>query len=147
MVILELRQKATMADFFIKNFNDLDENAIQELIEFAEIRGGFFREDMKRFSIRKRASIEYLEEIFKRSGIDVRITEPQHVFRSAGNMPPKELDETINFGKYKGEKWGDLPPEYLMWIKGAMQGHNAEIATSIILYHKEKEKREKTDQI
>ena len=67
MVILELRQKATMADFFIKNFNDLDENAIQELIEFAEIRGGFFREDLKRFSIRKRASIEYLEEIYPES--------------------------------------------------------------------------------
>jgi len=142
MVILELRQKAHMAEFSIKNFEDLDENGIQELIEFAERRGGFFREDLKRFSIRKRAPIEYLEDIFKRSGIDACITEPQYdVFRPARNMPPKELETTINFGKYKGEKWGDLPDDYLMWIKGAMQGQNSDIAKSIISYRKAQEKK------
>jgi len=138
MIQLELRQKAYMAEFLIKNYDQLDENGIQELIEFAERRGGFFREDLKRFSIRKRAPVEYLEEIFKCSGIDVSITEPHYeVFKQARNMPPKELETTINFGKYKGEKWGDLPTEYLMWIKGAMQGHNADIANSIISYRKE----------
>lgn len=148
MVLLELRQKATMADFYIKNFKELDENAIQELIEFAEMRGGFFREDLKRFSIRKRASIEYLQEIFTRSGIDVQISEalqPQIIISGQRNMPPREAEETVNFGKHKGEKWGKLPTEYLMWIKASMQGYNADIAKAILIYRKEQENREKTD--
>ena len=148
MVILELRQKATMADFLIKNYNELDENAIQELIEFAEMRGGFFREDLKRVSIRKRASIEYLQAIFKGSGIEVQISEalaPQRIIAGQRNMPPREAEETVNFGKHKGEKWGDLPTEYLMWIKASMQGYNADIAKAILFYRKEQEIRDKTD--
>ena len=148
LVVLELYQKATMADFVIKNYDDLDENAIQELIEFAESRGGFFREDLKRFSIRKRASIEYLQQIFKLSDIDVQILEPKTVvdiFASSGSTltPPREADEIIGFGKYKGQKWGEVPTEYLKWVQGSMHGYNAEIAKKVIIYRKAIERREK----
>ncbi len=148
MVVLELYQKATMADFFIKNYDDLDENTIQELIEFAESRGGFFREDLKRFSIRKRASAEYLQQIFKLSDIDVQILEPQAVidiFASSGSSltPPREADEIIGFGKYKGQKWGEAPTEYLKWVQGSMHGYNAEIAKKVMIYRKTLEKRER----
>jgi hypothetical protein len=148
VVVLELYQKATMADFFIKNYDDLDENTIQELIEFAESRGGFFREDLKRFSIRKRASAEYLQQIFKLSDIDVQILEPQAVidiFASSGSSltPPREADEIIGFGKYKGQKWGEAPTEYLKWVQGSMHGYNAEIAKKVMIYRKTLEKRER----
>ncbi|MDA3946412.1 MAG: hypothetical protein PF439_07005 [Helicobacteraceae bacterium] len=137
-----------MADFFIKNYDDLDENTIQELIEFAESRGGFFREDLKRFSIRKRASAEYLQQIFKLSDIDVQILEPQAVidiFASSGSSltPPREADEIIGFGKYKGQKWGEAPTEYLKWVQGSMHGYNAEIAKKVMIYRKTLEKRER----
>ncbi len=146
MVILELYQKATMADFLIKNYDDLDENTVQELIEFAESRGGFFREDLKRFSIRKRAPIEYLQQIFKRSGIDVQIMEPKTVvdvfanIRSGLNVP-HEAEEIIGFGKYKGQKWGELPTEYLKWVQGTMHGYNAEIAKKVMIYRKALERQ------
>ena len=122
VVILELIQKATMADFSIKNYDDLDENTIQELIEFAESRGGFFREDLKRFSIRKRASIEYLQQIFSLSDISVQILEPKAVVdvcASSGSTltSPREADEVIGFGKYKGQTWGEVPTEYLKWVQ------------------------------
>ncbi len=148
VVILELYQKATMADFSIKNYDDLDENSIQELIEFAESRGGFFREDLKRFSIRKRASIEYLQQIFKLSDIDVQILEPKTVvdiFASNGSTltAPREADEIIGFGKHKGQKWGEAPTEYLKWVQGSMHGYNAEIAKKVIIYRKAVERREK----
>ncbi len=146
MIILELYQKRTMADFYIKNFADLDENAIQELIEFSQNRGGFFREDLHRFSIRKRASVEYLQTIFRLSGIDVQITEPlalQTIFTNDKNTPPREADETINFGKYKGQKWGETPTEYLKWVKSSMQGYNADIAQKILWFRKEQERKEK----
>ncbi|MGB5964311.1 MAG: hypothetical protein WBF77_07540 [Sulfurimonadaceae bacterium] len=148
VIILELYQKATMADFYIKNYKDLDENTIQELIEFAESRGGFFREDLKRFSIRKRASIEYLQQIFKLSDIDVQILEPKAVvdiFASSASTltPPREADEIIGFGKHKGQKWGEAPTEYLKWVQGSMHGYNAEIAKKIMIYRKTVERREK----
>lgn len=145
MIILELYQKRTMADFYVKNFADLDENAIQELIEFAQNRGGFFREDLHRFSIRKRASAEYLQAIFRLSGIDVQITEPlalQTMFTADKKTPPREADEIISFGRYKGQKWGETPTEYLKWVKASMQGYNADIAQKILWYRKEKEREE-----
>jgi hypothetical protein len=152
LIILELYQKATMADFSIINYNDLDENAIQELIEFAESRGGFFREDLKRFSIRKRASIEYLQQIFKLSDIDVQIREPKivvDIFASNGSTfkPPREADEIIGFGKHKGQKWGEAPTAYLKWVQGSMHGYNAEIAKKIMIYRKtvERQKKESMD--
>jgi len=137
-----------MADFVIKNYDDLDENAIQELIEFAESRGGFFREDLKRFSIRKRASIEYLQQIFKLTDIDVKILEPKvvvDIFASSGSTfkAPREADEIIGFGKHKGQKWGELPTEYLKWVQGSMHGYNAEIAKKVMIYRKTLERREK----
>lgn len=148
LVILELYQKATMADFAIKNYDDLDENAIQELIEFAESRGGFFREDLKRFSIRKRASIEYLQQIFKLSDIEVQIQEPKvviDIFASSGSTlkAPREADEIIGFGKHKGQMWGEVPTEYLKWVQGSMHGYNAEIAKKLMIYRKTLERREK----
>ena len=148
LVVLELYQKASMADFVIKNYDDLDENAIQELIEFAEGRGGFFREDLKRFSIRKRAPIEYLQQIFQCSGIDVQILEPKKVvdiFASSGSTlsAPREADEIIGFGKHKGQKWGEAPTEYLKWVQGSMQGYNAEIAKKVMIYRKTVERRAK----
>ena len=148
LIVLELYQKAMMADFVIKNYDELDENAIQELIEFAEGRGGFFREDLKRFSIRKRASIEYLQQIFKLSDIDVQILEPKRVvdiFASNGSTlkAPREADETIGFGKYKGQKWGEASTDYLKWVQGSMHGYNAEIAKKIMIYRKTVERRAK----
>lgn len=136
-----------MADFSIKNYDDLDENTLQELIEFSESRGGFFREDLKRFSIRKRASTEYLQQIFKLSDIDVEIVEPKAVadiFASSGSTltPPHEADEIIGFGKHKGQKWGEVPTEYLKWVQGSMHGYNAEIAKKVMIYRKTAERRE-----
>ncbi|MEN8146275.1 MAG: hypothetical protein ABFR02_01495 [Campylobacterota bacterium] len=148
LVVLELFQKATMADFSIKNYEDLDENTIQELIEFAESRGGFFREDLKRFSIRKRASIEYLQQIFSLSGISVQILEPKAVvdiFASSATTlaPPREAEEIIGFGKHKGQTWGEAPTEYLKWVQGSMHGYNVEIAKKIMIYRKTLERRER----
>ena len=139
-VILELYQKASMADFAIINYNDLDENTIQELIEFSEGRGGYFREDLKRFSIRKRASRSYLQQIFKLSDIDVEIREPHAIVDVFAHKKvfkaPSEADEVIGFGKYKGQTWGELPIEYLKWMQGSMQGHSADTARKMIVYHK-----------
>lgn len=148
LAVLELYQKSTMADFVIKNYDDLDENTIQELIEFSESRGGFFREDLKRFSIRKRASIAYLQQIFKLSGIDVQIQEPKMVvdiFADSAKAlkAPREADEIIGFGKHKGQKWGEAPTEYLKWVQGSMHGYNAEIAKKVMMYRKTLERREK----
>jgi len=143
-VVLELYQKATMADFAIINYKDLDENTIQELIEFSEQRGGFFREDLKRFSIRKRASIDYLQQIFARSGIKVSIREPHKIidiYADNSLKKPREADEIIGFGKYKGQTWGELPLDYLKWIQGSMQGYNAETAKKIMMYRKASERQ------
>jgi len=147
-ITLELYQKANMADFVIKNFDELDEYHIQLLIEFAEGRGGFFREDLKRFSIRKRASIEYLLQIFKLSDIDVSILEPKKIVdifatNASTLKSPREADEVIGFGKYKGQTWGEVPTTYLKWVQGSMQGYTAEIAKKIMIYRKAVERRER----
>jgi len=147
-IVLALYQKASTADFVIKNYDELDECAIQELIEFSIERGGFFREDLKRFSIRKRASVSYLQQIFKLSDIDVEILEPKvvvDIFATQSNplKAPNEADEIIGFGKHKGTKWGDVPTTYLKWVQGSMQGFSAEIAKKIMIYRKAVERQER----
>ena len=145
-VVLELYQKATMADFVIKNYDELDENSIQELIEFSQQRGGFFREDLKRFSIKKRASIEYFEQLFALLDIEVTVQKPHEkidIFARDPLKAPREADEVIGFGKYKGQTWGELSQEYLQWIQGSMQGYNAEIAKKVIVYKKACERQNK----
>jgi hypothetical protein len=90
--------------------------------------------------------VEYLQTIFSLSGIDVLITEPlavQSVFASDKNTPPREADETIHFGKYKGQKWGETPTEYLKWVKASMPGYNADIAQKILWFRKEQERGQK----
>ncbi len=138
-----------MADFVIKNYDDLDAYTLQSLIEFSEDRGGFFREDLKRFSIRKRADRDYFLQIFKLAEIDVDIREPLQIVDVFATQPkgletPREADEIIGFGKHKGSRWGDLPLEYLKWVQGSMQGYSADIARKVMIYKKACE-RQKQD--
>ena len=149
LAVLELYQKSNMADFVIKNYDDLDAYTLQSLIEFSEDRGGFFREDLKRFSIRKRADRDYFLQIFKLAEIDVDIREPLQIVdvfatQLKGLETPREADEIIGFGKHKGNRWGDLPLEYLKWVQGSMQGYSADIARKVMIYKKACE-RQKQD--
>ena len=148
-IILELYQKATMADFVIKNYDDLDDYSIQELIEFSEERGGFFREDLKRFSIRKRAERSYFLQLFKLIGLNVELLEPKmivDIYASSSKQlkVPREAKEIIGFGKHKGVCWGDVPTEYLKWVQGSMQGYSADIARKVLMYRKAVERDKKS---
>jgi len=144
LIELDYYQKQTSADFYIKNYAKLDAFSLQSLIEFALERGGFFREDMHRFSLKKRADLEYMQKLFSLAGLEVFIREPKGIEILRENakygvksiVAPSVATEVINFGKHKGELWGDLPLSYLKWIQGSMQGHNAEIAKKIIIYNK-----------
>jgi len=147
---LDLYQTRSGADFYIKNYDDLDDNALQELIEFAENRGGYYREDLKRFSIRKRAERSYLEKIFRLAGLDVLIREPKS-FASAAEQTfiggksltaPNVVSEVITFGKHKGELWGELPENYLRWIQGSMKGDNVEMAKAVLFYRQALKRQE-----
>jgi len=139
---LDLYQTRSGADFYIKNYSELDDNALQEIIEFAESRNGYYREDLKRFSIRKRAERSYLEKIFQLSGLDVSIREPKSFLSSDEQTfygvkklhVPNVISEVVTFGKHKGELWGDLPEAYLRWIQGSMKGDNVEMAKKVLLY-------------
>lgn len=149
LIELDFYQTKTMSDFYIRNYSDLDENSIQELIEFSEVRGGYFREDLRRFSIRKRASIEYLEQIFSAVQIDVRIQKPIETLdiyhsESTEIKRPVEMDKKIGFGKYKEETWSEIPMAYLKWVHGAMKGYNAEVAKRVLIYKMALERKERT---
>ena len=144
LIELDYYQKQTSADFYIKNYKSLDAYSLQSLVEFALERGGFFREDMHRFSLKKRADLEYMQKLFSLAGLEVFVREPKGLEHLAQNSkygvkslkPPAVASEVINFGKHRGELWGDLPTTYLKWIQGSMKGHNSEVAKKIIIYRK-----------
>jgi len=154
LIELDYYQKQTSADFYIKNYAKLDAFSLQSLIEFALERGGFFREDMHRFSLKKRADLEYMQKLFSLAGLEVFIREPKGIEHLAQNakygvksiVAPAAASEVINFGKHRGELWGDLPLSYLKWIQGSMQGHNAEMAKKIMIYKKTLERRKQDEE-
>jgi len=154
LIELDYYQKQTSADFYIKNYAKLDAFSLQSLIEFALDRGGFFREDMHRFSLKKRANLEFMQKLFSLADLEVFIREPNGMETLGKNeesgakvlVAPSAASEVINFGKHRGELWGDLPLPYLKWIQGSMQGHNAEMAKKIMIYKKALERRKQDEE-
>ena len=98
-------------DFIINNFNNLDILTIQNLKEFALKRNGYFREDLKQFGIRRKLNEKQLLQIFEL--LEINIT----IIKSSKKEEDTSIGEMIiDFGKYKGDKWSNIPFNYLQWL-------------------------------
>jgi len=63
----------------------------------------------------------------------IAISELQRREKSPSKIDPKELKEKIGFGKHRGQEWGELPKDYLIWVASSLQGEAKRYAEVALL--------------
>lgn len=125
----------------IENIKELSVETLQSLEGFAAQRSGTLDYDRESLTIPKRIELQYLQELFRLKGLDTFITEkePQrsNVSKSA----------TINFGKFKGQKWTDLDIEYLQWLSKNLNSDDRQIALAELKRRKDNSVTEKRNDV
>jgi len=110
-VQLEITEHQDGIDFLIKNFDDLGILTIQKLKEFALKRNGYFRDELKQFGIKRKFNEKQLYQIFELLELNITIMKSLQI-----EIDTSITDLIVNFGKYKGWKWSNVPLNYLQWI-------------------------------
>ena len=65
--------------------------------------------------------LSWLSNNIKGEDKQIALTEIQRRKTTPSKAEPKELKMIIGFGKYRGQKWGDLPKDYLLWVASNLQ--------------------------
>ena len=122
MIKLSYTQYAKHFVCKIDNINELSVQTLKELEDFASTRSGSMDYAKESFTIPKRIELHHLQELFQYKGMEVFISEEeprqQKIAQSA----------TINFGKFKGQKWTDLEDDYLLWLSKNLNSQDRQVA-------------------
>lgn len=102
----------------VKNLEQLSVEQIREIEAFVEQRGGFFDFNTYTFSIQKRLEFREFKTLVEAIFTDVLCEE------IILKVPQKSK---LEYGKYKGMLYCDIPDEYLLWLKGNYHGKDREI--------------------
>ncbi|WP_457744005.1 putative quorum-sensing-regulated virulence factor [Sulfurimonas sp.] len=103
---------------FIKNLEELSVEQIQVFQKFCDLRHGYFDFDRYSFTIQKNFTFSEFVKIIKSLEIDAKIFE---------NLALQKSSKKINFGKFKGMLYSELPDSYLSWLKHNYSGEDREI--------------------
>lgn len=97
-------------EFSIKNPKDLTKKDKQIIYEFVNTRGGYFREDLNKFGIKKKWDLAYVNKLFKALELSFVVYD-----ESEEKEEEKLCNQLVNFGKYRSSQWKDVPLDYLNW--------------------------------
>lgn len=102
----------------IQNLEELSVEQIKTIESFVKQRNGIFDFDKYTFSIQKKIEFNEFVSLIKYVGIDASFKE-QIIY--------KTTKAKVEFGKYKGMQYSELPDSYLLWLKGNYRGKDREI--------------------
>jgi hypothetical protein len=102
----------------IQNLEELSVKQIQELQSFVESRRGVFDFNTYSFVIQKRLEFQEFLALIKSSEIEAVCKEKVLETKSS---------QRIEFGKYKGLFYSEVPDSYLSWLKTNYRGNDREI--------------------
>lgn len=97
-------------EFSIKNPKGLTKEHKQIIYDFVTIRGGYFREDLNKFGIKKKWDLVYVTKLFKALELPFIVND-----ESEEKEEDKLCNQLVNFGKYRCSQWKDVPLDYLNW--------------------------------
>lgn len=115
----------------IENINELPVETLQALERFASSRSGKLDYAAESFTIPKRIELHHLQELFRLKELDVFITEAEPTRQKISQ------NATINFGKFKGQKWEDLDDDYLVWLTQNLNSQDREVAINELASRKQ----------
>lgn len=103
---------------YIKNLEELSVEQIQEIEHFVKNRKGFFDFETYSFVIQKKIEFHEFVSLLKHIGIPSYCEE---------KVLLTETKARIDFGKYKGMQYSEVPDSYLVWLKSNYRGKDREI--------------------
>jgi len=98
---------------YIENLEQLSVEEIQKIENFVSTRKGVFDFETYSFIIQKKLEFEEFVSLLKYSNIDALCKE---------KFIQANIKAKVEFGKYKGMFYSDLPDNYLLWLKGNYRG-------------------------
>lgn len=126
-LILEEKESETV--FHMIDTEGVKPEMLEQLRQFSQSRGGFFREDLKLFSVRKKWTKKTAQQIFELLEISVTFVdysdsrdqtsiadENTSLVKQELVSYKKQTVEVIGFGKHKGTRWSELPLHYVQWL-------------------------------
>ena len=109
----------------VKNLENLSVEQIQTIESFVRERKGLFDFNTYTFVIQKRLEFNEFVSLLQKSAIDVTCEE---------NFLKIQQTQRVEFGKYKGLEYCDLPDSYLLWLKSNYSGKSREIVEAEIKF-------------
>ncbi|MDY0124195.1 DUF3820 family protein [Sulfurimonas sp.] len=103
---------------YVKNLEQLSVEQIRRIEAFALQRKGIFDFNTYTFVIQKRLEFEEFILLLQKSDLDALCEE---------TFVKTQQTQRVEFGKYKGLAYSDLPDSYLLWLKSNYSGKNREI--------------------
>ncbi|DAB28403.1 MAG: hypothetical protein A2513_04250 [Sulfurimonas sp. RIFOXYD12_FULL_33_39] len=103
---------------YVKNLELLSVEQIQIIESFVSTRKGVFDFNSYTFVIQKRLEFNEFVALIEKSSIDAKCEE---------NIPKIEQKSKVEFGKYKGMYYCDIPDSYLLWLKSNYLGKDRDI--------------------
>ncbi|WP_297483758.1 DUF3820 family protein [Sulfurimonas sp.] len=107
---------------FVKNLEQLSVVQIQELQKFVLVRHGYFDFNSFSFSIQKRITMTEFKKLIFSLNIDAIVTQKEVLQTTSSKQ--------VNFGKYKGMLYSEVPDSYLLWLKKNYNGEDRAIIVS-----------------
>lgn len=102
---------------YIQNLEELSVQQIQELQNFVSVRRGVFDFETYSFVVQKRLEFEEFLALIKNSEIEATCNE---------KLLEIKTNARIEFGKYKGLFYSEVPDSYLKWLKINYRGKDRE---------------------
>ena len=125
----------------IENINELSVGTLKQLESFAAERSGRVDYEKEVIIIPKHVELQYLQELFTLKGLNVFLTEKEPQVQQISD------NATINFGKFKGQKWTDLSEDYLQWLSNNINSDDRLTAQAELQRRKEKKVSEKRNDV
>jgi len=112
---------------YIENLEKLSVKQIKELQNFVSTRKGIFDFNTYTFVIQKNLEFNEFVSLLHHIGIEAQVQEKIIV---------QKTTQKIEFGKYKGMLFSEIPDAYLLWLKKNYRGSQRDIIDAELNYRK-----------
>ena len=103
---------------YVENLEELSVEQIQKIEAFVHARNGMFDFETYTFTIQKRLDFNEFVSLIEHSAINATCEE---------QVLKVKQKVKIEFGKYKGMLYSDIPDSYLLWLKSNYRGKDRDI--------------------
>ena len=102
----------------VKNLEELSVEQIQSIEAFVDVRNGVFDFETYTFVIQKKLEFDEFIAVIKYSLPESTCKEKKLKIQQKAK---------VEFGKYKGMYYSDIPDSYLLWLKSNYKGKDRDI--------------------